>query len=186
MKIIKLIVSMLMFVTYTSSFAANPELYQITTTVESAGKTIGTWMNLVSVEDLKKDQPIKVINVVDAKQVDNGYQKYYVGFNIKMNLSRVQKANILSVITTFSSPQNIYPYNDKIDKDESTVAQGLVATTPLTTVDVTQKLNINTITFSKIYDITVPRDVAVPIARFVAEEGQKKSLVTIKLKIEKQ
>lgn len=158
--------------------------YVVTTSVENAGEVVASWKNVLTVQEVQKGQTVAITNVVSPKQMNSGYQSYYLGFDIKMNLSRVGATNQLAVMASYTTPQPIAIYTQKMEEDDRTLAMGQIKRTPLKTAEGQQTLN--TIGFSKVYDVTVPRGINVPIARFVLQEGQNQSLVTVKLKVDKQ
>jgi hypothetical protein len=186
MKIIQILVAMTMFLGV-NAYAENKlvETYKVTTSVENAGKVIGSWVNLVPVSTNGKGQIPQIVNVVEPKAMDNGYQKYGIGFNIKMNLAQNKKVNQLAVVAAFSSQQELQLYNEKMDASETTLAAGRLVATPLKSADVTRAEHINTVSFTNIYDVTVPRGIEVPMGRFVLVDRGNQSLVTLKIKVEK-
>lgn len=179
------------FLSFSAASAnAQQQQYRVTFNVENAGQSIGGWTKVVAANELKKGLEAPIINIVDPKSVQTPSQQYMVGFNIKINVSTMNVAkkgyaNYLTIMAAYTTTQQINLYNDKVEKDESTLAVGKVVKSILNTRQPTDVKEINTVTFAKLYDITTPRNVEVPFARFALTENNEQSLVTVKFKVEK-
>jgi hypothetical protein len=157
----------------------------VTTTVESSGNVIGTWENVIQLSNPIKGQPAMITSIATPKDVNDQYGTYQVGFNIKMNLSKVNNTKQLAVLAAFSTPNPLQPFNQKLEGEES-VVPGKISQLQIKTADVTKKAYLTTIIFTSLFDVTVPRNVSVPVARFILTEDGKQSLVNVKIKVNKQ
>lgn len=167
-----------------------PQQYRVTFNIENAGQSIGGWSKVVTATELQKGVDAPIVNVVDPKIVRTATQQYALGFNIKMNVLRMnlpQKGygNYLTIMAAYTSTQQIMLSNEKIDKDESTLAQGKIVKSVFTVRQQGDIKEVNTINFAKLYDVTTPRNIEVPFARFILTENNEQSLVTLKFKVER-
>lgn len=159
------------------------QTYKINVSVENENKSIGAWTQVATVQQLKKGVEPIIFNLVSPTKVVIDNKTYDAGFNIKFNLSQAPNANgsftnYLTLAATYTTPQMISLYTQKIEKDETTLAPGKVYISPTANM-------LNSVRFIKVYDVTEPRNIPVSIARFSLDDEKKKSLVTLKLQVQK-
>lgn len=164
------------------------QTYKVNVSVESAGKTIGQWSQMTQAQQLTKNVEPAILSLVSPTQMLIDNKPYNAGFNIKFNISQAPNTNgsytnYLTLASSYTTTQTILLSNEKLDKDPSTLAPGKLIQSNFK--NEANPVVLNTIRFTKVYDITQPRNIAVPIAHFVLDEGDKKSLVTLKLQVEK-